>query len=166
MTSSICVTCGMQYQESDSPPEHCLICEDERQYIGPKGQRWTTIPEMQKTHHNRVEEVEPRLTGIGTTPAFAIGQRALLVQTPKGNVLWDCPSLLDEATVEAVRALGGINAIAVSHPHLVGSLVEWSHAFGNIAIYWHAANREWSGARTLLMYFGRERRSRCGTGSR
>jgi len=145
MENFICVTCGMQYGESDSPPEHCSICEDERQYIGPKGQRWTTLPEMQKTHKNRVEEVEPGLTGIGTTPAFAIGQRALLVQTPNGNVLWDCPSLLDDATVEAVRALGGLSAIAVSHPHLVGSLVEWSHAFGNIAIYWHADNREWVG---------------------
>jgi glyoxylase-like metal-dependent hydrolase (beta-lactamase superfamily II) len=145
MENFICVTCGMQYAESDSPPEHCIICEDDRQYIGAKGQRWTTLAEMQKTHKNRVEEVEPGLTGIGTTPTFAIGQRCLLVQTPKGNMLWDCPSLLDEATVEAVRALGGINAIAVSHPHLVGSLVEWSHAFGDASIYWHADNREWIG---------------------
>jgi glyoxylase-like metal-dependent hydrolase (beta-lactamase superfamily II) len=145
MENYICVTCGMQYMESESPPEHCMICEDDRQYIGPKGQRWTTLAEMQKNHKNRVEEVEPGLTGIGTTPAFAIGQRALLVRTPKGNVLWDCPSLLDEATVEAVRTLGGLNAIAVSHPHLVGSLVEWSHAFDGAPIYWHAANREWVG---------------------
>jgi glyoxylase-like metal-dependent hydrolase (beta-lactamase superfamily II) len=40
-------------------------------------------------------------------------------------------------------ALGGISAIAVSHPHTVGSLVEWSHAFGNVPIYWHADNRQW-----------------------
>jgi len=58
-------------------------------------------------------------------------------------VLWDCISLLDDATVEAVRALGGISAIAVSHPHTVGSLVEWSHAFDNAPIYWHADNRDW-----------------------
>ena len=83
----------------------------------------------------------PNLTGIGTVPGFAIGQRALLVQTPNGNVLWDCISLLDDATVEAVRALGGISAMAVSHPHTVGSLVEWSHAFENAPIYWHADNR-------------------------
>jgi len=145
MENFICVTCGMQYMETDSPPEHCIICEDDRQYIGPKGQRWTTLAEMQKTHKNRVEEVEPGLTGIGTAPAFAIGQRALLVQTSNGNVLWDCPSLLDDATVEAVRARGGLGAIAVSHPHLVGSLVDWSHAFGDAPIYWHADNRQWAG---------------------
>jgi len=144
MENFICMTCGVQYGESDAPPEHCLICEDERQYIGLKGQRWTTISEMQKSYQNRIEEVDPNITGIGTTPGFAIGQRALLVQTPNGNVLWDCVSLLDEATVEAVRARGGISAIAVSHPHTVGSLVEWSHAFGDVPIYWHADNREWA----------------------
>ena len=34
------MTCGVQYGESDAPLEHCLICEDERQYIGKDGQRW------------------------------------------------------------------------------------------------------------------------------
>jgi glyoxylase-like metal-dependent hydrolase (beta-lactamase superfamily II) len=137
------MTCGAQYAETDAPPEHCIICEDDRPYIGKNGQRWTTLPEMQQTHHNRVAEVDPNLTGIGTEPGFAIGQRALLVHTPGGNVLWDCVSLLDEATIEAVHARGGIAAIAVSHPHLAGSLVEWSHAFGGAPIYWHADNREW-----------------------
>jgi glyoxylase-like metal-dependent hydrolase (beta-lactamase superfamily II) len=143
MPNYICMTCGAQYAETDSPPRHCLICEDERQYVGPKGQRWTTLPELQKTHRNRISEVEPNLTGIGAEPAFAIGQRALLVQTPAGNVLWDCAHLIDDATIDLVRARGGIALIAVSHPHLAGSLVEWSHAFGNAPIYWHADNREW-----------------------
>ncbi len=143
MENFICMTCGVQHEESEAPSEHCPICEDERQYIGKDGQRWTTISEMQKSYQNRVEEVDPGITGIGSTPGFAIGQRALLVQTPNGNVLWDCISLIDDATVEAVRALGGISAIAVSHPHTIGSLVEYSHAFGNAPIYWHADNREW-----------------------
>jgi hypothetical protein len=143
MPNYICATCGVQHAETDAPPEHCPICEDERQYIGIKGQRWTTIPELQTDHHNRIEKIDENLTGIGTIPGFAIGQRALFVQTPDGNVLWDCNSLLDDATVEAIRALGGISAMAVSHPHTVGSLVEYSHAFGNVPIYWHADNREW-----------------------
>ena len=143
MTNYICVTCGVQYKETDAPPEHCLICEDERQYIGHNGQQWTTIPEMQKEYHNRIEDIDPNITGIDTEPGFGIGPRALLVQTPQGNVLWDCVSLLDEATIEAVRARGGIAAIAVSHPHLVGSLVDWSRAFDNAPIYWHADNSEW-----------------------
>jgi glyoxylase-like metal-dependent hydrolase (beta-lactamase superfamily II) len=143
MENFICVTCGVQYAESEAPPEHCIICEDARQYIGRKGQRWTNLPEMQQSYHNRIEEVEPDLTGIGTEPGFAIGPRALLVQTLDGNVLWDCVSLLDDATLEAIRARGGLRAIAVSHPHLVGSLVELSRAFDHAPIYWHADNREW-----------------------
>jgi glyoxylase-like metal-dependent hydrolase (beta-lactamase superfamily II) len=143
MSNYICVTCGTQYGETETPPSHCAICEDERQYVGHNGQTWVTLPEMRKTYQNRIEEIEDGLTGIGTQPGFAIGQRALLVQRPDGNLLWDCVSLLDEATVEAVRARGGVRAIAVSHPHLAGSLVEWSRAFGNAPIYWQARDREW-----------------------
>ena len=143
MTNYICFTCGVQHAATDTPPDHCPICEDERQYIGHKGQLWITPEDLKNAHHNRLETVDTNLTGIGTVPGFAIGQRALLVQTPNGNVLWDCISLLDDTTIEAVRERGGIQAIAVSHPHTVGSLVEWSHAFGNVPIYWHADNREW-----------------------
>lgn len=83
------------------------------------------------------------MTEIVTVPKFAIGQRALLLQTPNGNVLWDCVSLIDDATVKAIEALGGISSLAMSHPHLCGSMVEWSHAFGYAPIYIHSANKRW-----------------------
>jgi hypothetical protein len=67
--------------------------------------------------HNTIKEQEPHLVGIGTVPQFAIGQRALLVQTEQGNVLWDCISFLDDDTAAAVQHLGGLKAIAISHPH-------------------------------------------------
>src|SRR5688572_8554668 len=114
MTNYICATCGTQFAESSSPPAHCPICEDERQYIGAKGQQWTTLAELQKDHRNVIKEHEARLTGIGTEPRFAIGQRGLLVQTQGGNLLWDCITLIDDATIAAVQALGGIAAIAIS----------------------------------------------------
>jgi len=34
-----------------------------------------------------------------------------------GNILWDCVSLIDSDTVARIQALGGISAIAISHPH-------------------------------------------------
>src|SRR5262249_55838205 len=86
---------------------------------------------------------EPNLLGIGTTPQFGIGQRALLILTPEGNFLWDCISLLDEATVRIIKALGGLKGIAISHPHYYGTMVEWSHAFGGVPIHLHAADRQW-----------------------
>ena len=105
MLNYICVTCGIQYAAAEQPPPHCLICEDERQYVNPNGQTWTTLEELARGHHNLVKPLETGLTGIGTEPKFAIGQRALLVQASKGNVLWDCVSLIDDATIEAIEAL-------------------------------------------------------------
>lgn len=137
-----CLTCGTQYPASAQPPEHCPICEDERQYLGWQGQRWATLAALRQDHHLSLREEEPGLTGIGCEPGIAIGQRALLVQTPQGNLLWDCVPLLDEAGLAAVRALGGVRAIAISHPHFYTSMVEWSQAFG-APIYLHAADRQW-----------------------
>lgn len=101
------------------------------------------MEELAKGRRNIVKSLEPSLTGIATEPKFAIGQRALLVQTPKGNVLWDCISLLDDDTIDAIKALGGISCLAMSHPHLFGSMIEWSRAFGNAPIYLHADHKPW-----------------------
>jgi hypothetical protein len=137
----ICATCGVQFTPSERPPEHCPVCEDERQYVGWDGQRWTTLDELRSTHRNEMRD-DLGLTGIGTSPSFAIGQRALLVRSPGGNVLWDCITLIDDATLSAVRALGGVRAIAISHPHYYSSLVEWSRAL-DAPVLLHAADRQW-----------------------
>jgi hypothetical protein len=139
----ICRTCGHQFAESEEPPDHCPICADDRQFVNPRGQSWTTLDELAREHHNVFRPLEQGLVGIGTEPRFAIGQRALLLQAPEGNVLWDCVSLIDDATIQAVEELGGISSLAMSHPHLVGSMVEWSHAFGHAPIHMHADHRRW-----------------------
>ena len=141
MTEYICMTCGTQYPDSITLPEKCPICLDERQYVGHGGHQWTSLEALQETHKNAFRTHEQNLIGIGTDPRFAIGQRALLIQSPGGNILWDCISLLDEATIEAVNKLGGISAIAISHPHFYASMVSWAHAF-QAPIYLHVADRE------------------------
>lgn len=142
MEHHICKTCGTQFAATDQPPGACPICEDERQYVGWDGQRWTSLEALQKSHHNVIKSVEPGLTGIGTHPSFAIGQRALLIQSPGGNILWDSISLIDEPTVAVIGSLGGISAIAISHPHYYSSMVEWSRAF-DAPIYLHAGDQQW-----------------------
>jgi glyoxylase-like metal-dependent hydrolase (beta-lactamase superfamily II) len=144
MPHYICVTCGVQFAETTEPSASCPICEDERQYVGWGGQKWTTLEDLARDHHNIIREVEPGLIGIRTEPQVGIGQRALLVQSPDGNVLWDCISLIDAATVAAVEALGGLSSITVSHPHMFGSMVDWSHAFGDVPIHLHASYRRWT----------------------
>ncbi|HWQ55872.1 MAG TPA: hypothetical protein VN442_19445 [Bryobacteraceae bacterium] len=143
MANYICIACGVAYGDSETPPDECGICLDERQYVHPEGQQWTTMGELRHDYSNAVRAEGPGLTGIGTEPSFAIGQRALLVQSPAGNVLWDCISLVDSATVSAVQERGGLAAIAISHPHFYASMVEWSRAFGGVPIYLHADDRRW-----------------------
>jgi hypothetical protein len=141
-TAFICVTCGAQYPPSTDPPAACVICLDERQYVGWDGQEWTTLAELRAAHRADIRAEEPGLTGIGSEPSFAIGQRALLIETAEGNVLWDCLAPFDEQVVEAVRARGGIDAIAISHPHYYTTMVDWSRAF-DAPIHLPAADREW-----------------------
>jgi glyoxylase-like metal-dependent hydrolase (beta-lactamase superfamily II) len=143
MPNFICTTCGTQYAEGEQPPSVCAVCEDQRQYVKATGQQWTTLERLRLTNRNSIRFEEPGLTGIGVEPHFAIGQRALLLRLPKGNILWDCVSLLDPAVVEMVKALGSISAIAISHPHYYASMVEWSREFGDVPIYLHAADRQW-----------------------
>jgi hypothetical protein len=139
----LCVTCGMQYRESAGPPKACPVCDDERQYVGWEGQRWTTLDAMQGKFKNVIKEEAPGLHSVISEPKIGIGQRAFLVNTGKGNVLWDCVAHLDEATVKAVKKLGGIDAIAVSHPHYYTTMIAWSHAFGKAPVHIHESDREW-----------------------
>ena len=142
MPHYLCVTCGTQFAETTEPPTECPICIDDRQYIGWQGQHWTTLEQLRTDHRTIFKTEEPRLTGIGMEPAFAINQRTQVVQTPSGNVLWESTSLIDDATIAQVNALGGLTAIAISHPHFYSAMVEWSRAF-EVPIYLHVADRQW-----------------------
>ena len=142
MPRYVCATCAAQFPDAQAPPEHCPICEDDRQYINAQGQQWIAADELRASRSNTFAEVEPGLTAIRSDPVFAIGQQAHLIQTPSGNLLWDCISMLDDATIARVRELGGVQAIAISHPHFYSSMIEWSRAF-DAPIFLHADNRPW-----------------------
>ncbi len=143
MEKFICVTCGTRYPASRSVPGRCPICEDDRQYVGRSGQQWTTLEQLRAGHHNTFRELAPGITAIVTEPGFAIGQQAHLIQTAAGNVLWDCIALLDDATVGRIQELGGLQAIALSHPHYYTTINEWSQAFGGVPIFIHRDDQEW-----------------------
>jgi hypothetical protein len=83
------------------------------------------------------------LVGLRCRPQLGIGPVGYLVATSAGNLLWDCPSLVDEDIVREVRARGGISAIGASHPHFYGAMVDWSDAFEGAPILLPAADREW-----------------------
>ena len=107
------------------------MCADERQWVPPGGQRWTTLAELAAAgHRSDIRPVEPGLTGIGADPPVAIGQRSLLVTSAEGNLLWDPSGFVDDAAVAAVRALGGLRFVTASHPHFYGAIASWARAFG------------------------------------
>ncbi|MCF3933514.1 MBL fold metallo-hydrolase [Acuticoccus sp. M5D2P5] len=142
MTVSICRACGTAFPNAPAPPTACLICEDDRQFVPREGQSWTTPEALAASHGNVWRRHAPGLYEIRTSPAFAIGQRAFLIRTPSGNVLWDCLTLLDAATDDLVTALGGVSAIAVSHPHYYTAMADWAERFG-APIYLHRSNEPW-----------------------
>src|SRR5215203_2475026 len=117
MKAFICTACGTQFSPTDQPPAACPVCDDERQFVPPVGQKWTTHEALCVSNNNAWRQIEPDLFAIVTQPSFAIGQRAFLVRTPPGNILWDCLSVCDDATVAIINALGGLTGVAISHPH-------------------------------------------------
>jgi glyoxylase-like metal-dependent hydrolase (beta-lactamase superfamily II) len=142
----ICATCGNHYPDSGHPPASCTICSDERQWVPPSGQRWTTHDELagegHEKRHSEFWAVEPGLTGVRVTPEVGIGQRALLVRTGQGNLLWDPPGFVDDEAIQRVRRSGGLRAVTASHPHFYGAMADWARAFG-ADILVNEADRSW-----------------------
>ena len=137
-----CEQCGAQFPRKRHAagvlPDlrgRAAICELE-------GPAWLTREELAKGHR-LVWRDDLGLTGIGLEPGFAIGQRALLVREPDGCVIWDCVPLATREAIAHVRSLGGLKAIAVSHPHYYGAVADWSEAFGGVPVYLHGDDRQW-----------------------
>jgi hypothetical protein len=142
MNSFICETCGTQSAPTARAPATCRVCEDDRQYIGWSGQRWTTHEALGATHTLRIGD-DAGLPAFAVSPDFAIPQRMLLLTTEAGNILWESLSLVTDAAVQSLRDRGGVDRIVISHPHFYASMVEWSDALGKVPILLHAADHAW-----------------------
>jgi len=141
MPAFICITCGTQFAPSEKAPERCPICDEDRQYVPPSGQAWTTHDALDRSHFNCFRQHEKDLIGVGTMPMFAIGQRALLLATGKGT----CCGIAFRSSTKPLSQSSRpwrVNRIAISHPHYYASMVEWAHAF-DAPIYLHAGDRQW-----------------------
>lgn len=142
MPRFICATCGTQYAETAEPPVNCNICKDDRQYVLRAGQRWKTHEDLLQNHTITMGE-DDGIFALSVTPFFAINQRAALVNSIEGNVLWESLSIVTDEAITEVNRHGGVQAIAISHPHFYTSMVEWSEALGNIPIFLHSEDRQW-----------------------
>ena len=143
MTVWICSACGIEHANTARPPLRCAICTDERQYVPAGGQQWTSMQTLAPDHTGAFTELEPDLYALQVTPAFGIGHRGLLLRTPAGNVLWEPPGFVDQQLIDAATELGGVAAIASSHPHLVGCSITWAKAFDGVPVHYPAADQRW-----------------------
>ncbi|MFD2444630.1 hypothetical protein ACFSO7_11695 [Bacillus sp. CGMCC 1.16607] len=153
MINYVCKTCGVQYEASILPPVICKICSDDRQYVPQSGQDWIDLNGLLETgHYNEFIQIEEGLYAIQTKPQVGIGQRAYLVTTPEGNILWDCITYIDQLTIDKINGLGGLKGIAISHPHYYSTITVWADAF-ECPIYIHEADREWIARESLNYHF-------------
>lgn len=153
MPHFMCRTCATEHEDSAQPPALCRICSDDRQYVGWKGQAWTTHEELAASHHNRLE-MDEALLGVGIAPAFAIPQRAL--HLPEAGLLWESVGLVTDAAVAELQRRGGVDRIAVSHPHFYSAMVRWSEALGGVPVFVHENDRQWvaRGSRRIEFWRG------------
>jgi len=140
-TSNICTACGTHYPATNTP-EACPICLDDRQYIPTAGQTWISNQNLHEKHSVHIKKIKDSLYQLEIAPSFAIGQRALLVLSEKGNILWDCIPLLDEGAVAFIKSKGGLKAIAFSHPHYYSNMNEWAEVF-DCPVYIHEKDAAW-----------------------
>lgn len=129
----LCNECGTQYPvPAESRKDECKICDDPRQYVPATGQAFTTLGKLKDEGRKNVwwqDDKNPQVWSVKTYPSFAIGERAMLVQTDAGNILWDLIPFLDQETVDKIVELGGLKAIVISHPHYYSTWSEWSRTF-------------------------------------
>lgn len=127
----LCATCAVETDGAHPPERVCPICADERQWVPPTGQRWTTVDRLIRDGHTlEWFEVEPDLVGLTTAPSVGIGQQTMIVRTDQGNLMWDPPGLITDEAIDHVRRLGPLIAIAASHPHMFGVQLGWAEAMG------------------------------------
>ncbi|MFD4402563.1 hydrolase [Nocardia sp. NPDC058499] len=151
MNTWICDGCGLEHPDSTEPPpaDGCVfdrgeIGIEERGDLGTHGQGWTTHSELAAQPHETQHRDHGRgVHSLHRVPRFAIGHRSFLVQTAHGNLLWDPPAYLDDQVVGMVRELGGVAAIATSHPHMFAAQISWSHAFGHVSVLVNEDDQEW-----------------------
>ncbi|GAB3488116.1 hydrolase [Amycolatopsis cihanbeyliensis] len=151
MTIWICTGCGLEHPDSPEPPpvDGCVLDRgevgvEERGDLGPHGRGWTTHAELAAQPHETLRRDHGRgVYSLRREPRFAIGHWSFLVRTAHGNLLWDPPAYLDEEVLGLVRELGGVDVIAVSHPHMFAAQVSWSHAFGRVPVLVNADDQEW-----------------------
>lgn len=140
---TLCRTCAVEY--APPLPETCPICADERQWVPEGGQVWTTLGDLAEAGQRLTwEPREPGRFAVTADPNLGIGQSMQVIETDDGILLWDPVGYIDQPTVQRIRDLGPVLAMASSHPHMFGVQVEWAHAL-DAPVLVNDADKQWLG---------------------
>jgi glyoxylase-like metal-dependent hydrolase (beta-lactamase superfamily II) len=142
MHAYLCAECGTQFAESQLPPSNCPICEDDRQAVRWSGQEWITMAELSQQHQVRIGQ-DNGLLAIDVQPAAGIPQRAFVLDTDAGRIMWESLRVVTPAAVAQILSGGPVDYIAISHPHFYAAMVDWSNALGGVPILLNAHDERW-----------------------
>ena len=131
MEHYICITCGTQFAETAGAARALPDLRGRAAVRRPRRAALDYAGETAARPPQRDHAGGAGADRIGTEPKFAIGQRALLVRTPRRQrALGLRHAARRRRPRRGPRARAGIGAIAISHPHYYSAMVEWSRAFG------------------------------------
>ncbi|MEZ4953115.1 MAG: hypothetical protein R2825_06025 [Saprospiraceae bacterium] len=139
---NICKTCGTRYSNEKYAEDMCQVCLDDRQYVKASGQEWVSFNTLMEEHSIKMKQHSEELFEITIWPSFALGQRAFFIKSDQGNILWDCIPLITEPIVSFIQQHGGVQAIAISHPHYYSLMDEWAKVF-DAPVYIHQDDQQW-----------------------
>ncbi|BBN04693.1 hypothetical protein MPTK1_3g06910 [Marchantia polymorpha subsp. ruderalis] len=134
----VCGHCGTMFGVGKARGD-CVICTDDRQLgLLPWGQSWGTYSQLRRLEAPLLlRNAERDLVEISYTTKR---QRCFLILNPLGNILWGSTTFLDDAAIVTIKKLGGIRAIAVSHPHELFGYAKWAVTF-QCPVYIHERDK-------------------------
>ena len=164
----VCITCGTQFSPSVEPPAACPICEDDRQYVGLDGQKWTTLDELRQRSRERIRSDGSRRHGH-PDEAFVCHRTARVSDRIAGR---QCPvGLRDPARSKRRKSwrFAERGGWLRSRSRTRITTRPWStgpRRF-DVPVYLHAADRQWVMRReSASPILGRRDTGRCTTVSR
>lgn len=123
-----CTNCG-HWQRYFAVPPNCPICSDVRNDLPPNGWEFVT-PEVlapQLQYHWR--EAIPGVWEFWSTPRFGLDSHGWLLIYPEGNVAFEAAPYYNDAQLQKIEELGGIDTLASSHPHGYGAFYQLQDHF-------------------------------------
>ena len=142
MPIQICSTCGTSYPDTAEPPSHCPICEDERQFVSSGGQAWTTRQKLAGGHVNTWRQLETSRSKFTPVHISASVSARYCCRQIKATCCGTVLPCWTNSTEALIRGLGGLRAIAISHPHYYTCMQDWARRF-DCPVHLHAADSEW-----------------------